>query len=158
MSSTDTHDQAGDLARSRAALMTTLRRALVERRDQVEFGDVAARFQRAGETFEDGTRVMLALETGIYLRLPTFRGGERVDGQWLFHGASDHLESIVTPHIERLSVLDLEALRVGISAGAALRDMVAQRAAARAPAPKLEVSATGESPTPPSPARRMRMH
>jgi pyruvate/2-oxoglutarate dehydrogenase complex dihydrolipoamide acyltransferase (E2) component len=159
VSITHPNNQAQDLARSRAALMTTLRRALVERRDQVEFGDVAARFQRAGETFEDGSNTMLALETGIYLKLPTFRGGIRVDGQWLFHGASDHLEAIVAPYIERMSVLDLEALRVGISAGAVLRDMVADRAAARAPAPAIEPAPnSGEAPTPPPPARRMRMH
>lgn len=153
MSSTHPNDQAQDLAESRAGLMTTLRHALVERRDQVEFGSVAARFQRAGETFEDAGKVMLALETGIYLKLPAYRGNVRVDDQWLFHGASDHLEAIVTPHIESLSVLDLQALRVSISAGAALRDMVAERAAARAPE-----SAESDSPTPAPPARRMRMH
>lgn len=163
--STSAPPNVPDLGTARAALMTTLRRALVERRQLVDLGEIQVRFQRGGETFEDGSRVLLALATGLYLRLPTYRGGEKVDGQWLHHGPSDDLEAILLPHIDKMSVMDIEGLRVGISASNVLREMAAEKSAMRAlpsdagaQEPELATESSAKAPTPTSPARRPRMH
>lgn len=162
---TSTPTNVPSLETARAALMTTLRRALVERRQAVDIGDIQVRFQRGGETFEDNSRVMLALATGLYLRLPAYRGGEKVEGHWMHHGPSDNMEAILLPHIAQMSVMDLEGLRVGISASHVLREMAAEKSAKRvlpSEASMGELSPTADSsasaPTPPSPARRPRMH
>lgn len=166
MSSTTTSPTANvpDLESARAALMTTLRRALVERRQSVDIGDVRVRWQRGGETFEDGDRVLLALATGLYLRLPAYRGGEKVEGHWMHHGPSDNMEAILQPHIGQMSAMDLEALRVGISASNVLREMAAEKSAIRTPSAQgsaqdaERATESSSTATPSSPARRPRMH
>lgn len=155
---TSTPANVPSLEAARAALMTTLRRALVERRQAVDIGDIQVRFQRGGETFGDGSRVMLALATGLYLRLPAYRGGERVEGHWMHHGSSDDMEAILQPHIAQMSVMDLECLRVGVSASHVLTEMAAEKSAKRDFAGEPAVSSDAVPTTPSSPARRPRMH
>ena len=138
-----------DLATACENLLFTMRRALVERRQVIDLGDVQLRFEQGGETFEDGGKVMLALATGVFVKVPEFRGKERVDGCWLHYGPSDQLASIADPYLQGKSVMDLEALRVGISATAALKAMADDK---RRDTPAQPPASS------PAPARRPRVH
>ncbi len=121
--STTAFPAARDLARDTDRLpMTAMRRALVERGQVVDLGAVQARFQRGNDTFEDDGRALLALETGVFLKLPVYRGQQRVNGHWLYHGSSDQLEVIVAPYLLQMSAAQKEALLVQLAANAALAE------------------------------------
>lgn len=116
------------------ALMTQLRRALVDRRQAVEIGDFIFRFQRRGEEFDspDGEHTLKALQTGIYRLCPVFRGGERQIGKWIYAGYSDDLEDILKQDLAPLSEEQVEALSISITANDVLNEMNQERQAARA--------------------------
>jgi hypothetical protein len=115
-------------------LMFVLRRALVERRQVIEVGDMRFRFQRRDEEFEDGAQAFRAMESGVFAYFRATSGGREVPGRWLHLGTTDDLEHVMRPYLADFGPRELEELRVTIAANAALQSLHAERAAARRPA------------------------
>lgn len=121
------HDKAYD------ALMARLRRALVERRDEVQIDEFRFRFQRRGETFDDDAndQTLQARESGLFVYCPAMSGGKPVPGRWLYHGSTDDLPDIMQRFLQGKDARALEEIGITISANAVLQDMARERSQAR---------------------------
>lgn len=124
-----------------------MRQALVDHGEPVDIGDTQLRFVAKGKAFQDDFGVHQALNTGIFMRARVTRGGKEMPGQWLFAGSSDDLETIVAPYIDEMTVMEISALAVALTARPALRIMNKSRPGADArPALSLDgtIEETGE--------------
>ena len=121
-------------AEALAKLMFSMRRALVERRQIVEIGASRFRFLRRNEEFDEGEVTYQALASGVFMYCDRSSPGGALSGVWLHLGSSDDLEALLASHLKPMTAQDMEALRITISANAALQSLDADRPAARAAA------------------------
>lgn len=142
-----------DLATARERLLAAIRRALVHHRHVVELGELKLRFEKGGDTFEEDGKVLLALADGVFVKFQDGKGFPGDGGHWLHYGPVDNLENIAEPYLRGKSVMDLEALRVGISATAAMKSMLEEQRRAATSNPAAAAPTAGET----RPARRPRI-
>ena len=105
---------------SNVRLMTSLRRALVDRREVVEVGDFKFRFQKRGEDFEDDGMQMRALYSGLFAKFPVTSGREVVDGRWIHLGSTDDMDILMEPYLPKTEK-ERDMLQVGLGFNAALK-------------------------------------
>ncbi|MFK4705706.1 hypothetical protein ABIC83_002545 [Roseateles asaccharophilus] len=123
-----------ELTAKQQQFITTMRRALVERRMPIEIDEFVFRFARHGEKFDDGEHTIQALESGIFVRYPVQSSDDEVvPGRWLFHGSSDDLEDLMFKRfLVNKPEQEVESIGLSIMASAVLTDMATERHAERA--------------------------
>ncbi len=136
-----------------AGLLRQMRTSLVERSESVILGDTQLRYFIKGKRFEDGDGAFQVLSTGLFMSARVTRNGRELPACWLCLGQLDDLETVVTPHLDAMSTLDIEAMAVSIAGRQAMRSLIKARVLpdqAAAPAeperlsPDGTVEATGE--------------
>lgn len=109
-------------------LLFSMRRALIERRQVVEVAGHRFRFQRRGESFEEGDREFQALQSGVFAYFRATAGGVEVPGRWVHLGSSDDLEDIMAFFVNKMSAKEIRDAQALICANAALQSMAKERA------------------------------
>ncbi|MEJ6002784.1 hypothetical protein [Paucibacter soli] len=123
-----------ELNQVQAKLITSMRRALVERREVLDIDGQPFRFCRRGEEFEDGDTVFLARESGVFIKFSAECDGKPAPGRWVYCGSTDDLEELMFRHfLKDKSDSEIEALSISISATSVLREMSRTRSSRAEP-------------------------